>query len=270
MTTMLQTTGGRLAYEVYGESGRPIVAVPGLGDTRATFRALGPLLAEAGFVLYAMDLRGHGDSDAGFDSYTPEDIGDDMLALVEALDLHDVVLAGNSIGAAAVAHAALQSDRVTGLVMLSGFVRDMPADRWFRPVVPLLLADLWGPGLWGRQRKTLFVTKPADLDANTDALVANVREPGRMAAVRGMIRATKSGVAARLGEVTVPTLILMGAQDPDFSDPAVEAQTQAELLGGQPVVQMVEAAGHYPQIERPDVVARHIQAFLEQEARLGA
>lgn len=270
MTTMLQTKGGRVAYEVYGSGGSPIVAVPGIGDTRANYRLLGPRLAEAGYILHAMDLRGHGDSDVGFGSYTPEDIGDDIVALLEAQDLRDAVLIGNSIGGAAIAHAAVRTDRVSRLVLLNGFVRDMPADRWMRPLVPLLFGGPWGRWLWGMYRASLHKIRPSDFDANHAEVLANLAEPGRMRAVRAMLRASKASIAARLSEVSVPALIMMGSADPDFSDPAQEGRSQAEQLGGNNRVVVIDGAGHYPQIECPDQTARHILDFMPREARLGA
>lgn len=270
MSTLLRTRGGQVAYEIYGTGGTPVVAVPGIGDTRASYRALGPILADAGYTLYAMDLRGHGESSADFDSYTPEDIGDDVVDLLEALDLRDAVLIGNSIGGASIAHASLQTDRVARLVLLNGFVRDMPADRWMRPLVPVLFASPWGVAVWGMYRKTLFVSEPADHQANRAEVLENLREPGRLHAVRSMMRASKASIGARLSEVSVPALIVMGAQDPDYSDPAEEGRIQAEQLGGQNHVVVVDRSGHYPQIERPDATARAILDFLAQEARLGA
>ncbi|MEZ4316986.1 MAG: alpha/beta hydrolase [Myxococcota bacterium] len=259
---MLQTNGGRVAYETFGSGGIPIVAVLGIGDTRATYRALGPLLAAAGFTFYAMDLRGHGGSDVGFASYRSEDIGDDVVALLDALDLRDAVLLGNSVGAAAIVHASLESDRVGRLVLLSGFVSDPPNFAVLRIVLGLAFAWPWGVWAWGMYRKTLFASPPPDLDANQVEVLANLREPGRLAAVRAMMRASKVEIEARLGSVRVPALIAMGARDPDFADPAEEARLQSEKLGGANQVVLIDETGHYPQIERPEPTARAILDFL--------
>jgi len=263
MTRMLQTRGGRVAYETYGAEGTPIVALPGIGDTRASYRALGPRLADAGYAVFAMDLRGHGQSDAGFASYTSEDIGDDVVALLDALNLRRAVLIGNSIGAAAITHAALRSDRVARLVLLSGFVSDPPMFGLIRSLVLPLFSRPWGVWAWGLYRKTLFKTPPADLAANQAAVLDNLREPGRLDAARAMMRASKAGIYARLAEVSVPALIAMGAEDPDFADPVVEAEWQAARLGGDSRAVMIPGAGHYPQVERPVETLDAVLAFLQ-------
>ena len=69
----LARTDGRIAYTLEG-TGPLVVAVPGMGDLRSTFRELtGPLLG-AGFSVAVMDLRGHGASDTTFlaDRGTPD------------------------------------------------------------------------------------------------------------------------------------------------------------------------------------------------------
>ena len=52
----------------------PVFAIPGIGDTRASYRTLAPLLAARNCTVYLMDLRGHGESDSTFASYrkTPQ------------------------------------------------------------------------------------------------------------------------------------------------------------------------------------------------------
>ncbi len=145
-----------MAYDTFGTEGTAIVAVPGIGDTRASYRVLGPLLAEAGYRVIVMDLRGHGESVAGLASYTAEDIGVDVVALLDALDLRDAVLMGSSVGAAAIVHASMTSDRVARLVLLSGFVSDPPNFKWMRPLLGVMFVWPWGVWLWGMYRKTLF------------------------------------------------------------------------------------------------------------------
>lgn len=270
MTQWIQTDGGRIAYEVLGSGGPPVVAIPGIGDTRASYRKLGPALADAGYTVYLTDLRGHGESDVGFASHRSEDIGDDVLRLVEGLDLRDVTLLGNSVGAAASVHASLGSDRIGRIVLLSGFVSDPPKFGLLRFMLLLMFAWPWGVWAWGKYRRTLFKTAPADMGANHTAVLENLRQPGRLRALRAMMRASKASIAARLGDVSVPALIAMGAQDPDFPNPKGEARRQETLLGGQNQVVMVEQAGHYPQIERPEETTRAILEFIRNDGGDGA
>jgi Predicted hydrolases or acyltransferases (alpha/beta hydrolase superfamily) len=95
-------------------------------------------------------------------------------------------------------------------------------------------------------------------------------EPARLAAMRAMLRASKADIAARLGELTVPALVVMGADDPDYPDPAAEGEALRGLLGGPTEVALLAEAGHYPQVERPDETAALVRDFLVREAAHGA
>jgi pimeloyl-ACP methyl ester carboxylesterase len=114
------------------------------------------------------------------------------------------------------------------------------------------------------------VSRPADFDANEAALMTNLRESGRIRAIRQMMTASKAGIEARLGEVKVPALVAMGASDPDFTDPKAEAERQAAALGGNNRVVMIDGAGHYPQIEQPEATAQAIADFVGVEVPVGA
>ena len=256
---------GKIAYDDAGQ-GPLIVMVPGLGDLRAEYRFLAPRLVEAGYRVVTVDLRGHGQSSTGWSDYTSSAIGADVVALVEALDAGPATLVGTSMGAAAVAWAAAEApERVSGAVLIGPFVRDVPPRSWIAGVAQsaMIKAALWGPWgewAWGQVYGTFYGEKPADFEAYRAALVANLAEEGRMDALRGMISASKKDVEVRLAEVKAPVLVVMGTKDPDFADPKAEAETVATLLRGR--VTMVEGAGHYPQVEQPDAVAKAIRAFV--------
>jgi pimeloyl-ACP methyl ester carboxylesterase len=55
--------GNTLAADVYGEEGPPVLLLHGGGQTRHAWRKTGDLIARMGCVAYAVDQRGHGDSE---------------------------------------------------------------------------------------------------------------------------------------------------------------------------------------------------------------
>lgn len=94
---VVNTNGVRLCYDVYGMCDPPpMVLLHGLGGTRSTWRAVAAAFAHSRRV-YAVDLRGHGDSDRP-GRYSVELMRDDVLALVAELGLRGVVLVGHSLG----------------------------------------------------------------------------------------------------------------------------------------------------------------------------
>src|ERR1700690_2806475 len=105
-TSYLSRPEGRIAYDVTGE-GSLVVLVPGMGDLRATYRFLAPVLRAAGYRVACTDLRGHGDSDPTFSSYGDAETAADVLALIDELGGTAVVV-GNSMAAGAAVLAAAE------------------------------------------------------------------------------------------------------------------------------------------------------------------
>lgn len=56
-------SGNRLAADVFGDAGRPVLLLHGGGQTRHAWRRTAVELARSGWVAYAVDQRGHGDSE---------------------------------------------------------------------------------------------------------------------------------------------------------------------------------------------------------------
>ena len=253
--------GGTIAYDDTGD-GPLVVMLPGLGDVRQQYRFLAPDLAAAGYRVVTADLRGHGASSAGWSDYGSEAAGGDLVALIEALGAGPAVVVGNSFGAApAVFAAAERPELVSGLVLIGPFVRRQEMSALTRGALRVMTVGPWKVRAWGAFYDTLYPSaKPADHREHRRALLANLAEPGRFEAVRGMIFRDDAVIEARLAEVRAPTLVVMGTKDPDFPDPAVEARTVADALSGE--VAMVDGAGHYPHVEMPDATNATIARFV--------
>ena len=266
---VLQRPGGRIAYTDQGD-GPLVVMAPGFGDHKEEYRFLAAQLVAAGYRAVAMDLRGHGQSSVGWDDHSCAALGSDMLALVAHLAAGPAILIGNSMSGGAAAWAAAEApDAVAGLVLIDPFARNVPMS-WmkaalFKAVMHTAFVGPWAPAAWGAYYASLYPTaKPADFDAYKAALVASLKEPGRMAALQAMMRADRNDVEPRLSAIRAPALVVMGSRDPDFDNPADEASTMADLVHGKAV--MIDGAGHYPHAEMPEVTAPPILAFLAEVA----
>ncbi len=261
-TRYLDRPGGRIAYDVTG-SGPLVVAVPGMGDLRSNYRYLVPALVAAGYRVATMDLRGHGDSDATFDSYDNVANGSDTLALIEHLGGPAVVI-GNSMGAGAAAWAAAEApQKVSGLVLVGPFVRNPPTSFFKMLMFRLALLRPWGAAAWNAYIPNLYPGRPpADLDEHRARIRESLRRPGHWSAFAATTHTSHEPAEARLGEVRAPTLVVMGDANPDFDDATAEAAYVAEQLRAESV--MVPGAGHYPHAEYPELVGPAIVGFLER------
>ena len=106
--------GIRLFYERTGE-GRPLVLLHGNGEDHTIFDEAVEVLSNR-FTCYAIDSRGHGQSDE-VDELHYADMASDLLAFLEELDLRDVVLCGYSDGGIVALLAPGQTDRISDLVV---------------------------------------------------------------------------------------------------------------------------------------------------------
>ena len=265
-TEYLSRPEGRIAFDVAGD-GPLVLLVPGMGDLRATYRFLRPALLASGYRVATTDLRGHGDSDPTFTAYGDIETASDLAALVDHLG-GPAVLVGNSMGAGAAAYlAADRPDLVSALVLVGPFVRNGSISAFTRIMMRVALAAPWAAMSWKSYAPKLYAgTRPDDFDSYLPEVIASITRPGYAAAFSRTTRTDHSQVEARLGEVTTPTLVVMGEKDPDFPSPKTEADWIATALNASVV--MVPEAGHYPQSQRPELVAPAITAFLA-EAGIG-
>jgi pimeloyl-ACP methyl ester carboxylesterase len=270
-THWLKRERGRLAYSEGGQ-GPLVVCVPGLGDLRQEYRFLAPALIDAGFRAVSLDLRGHGESSTGWDDLSAEAIGSDVLALINHLGSENTLVVGTSMAAGAAVWAGAEAPAaISGLVLIGPFVRDIGSPtqlRLYRALFRIVLARPWGLAFWMRYWSSLFPTrKPADFEAYAERLRRDLAQPERFAALRNMMLGpSKRDIEARMTEIEMPVLVVMGTRDRDFKDPTAEARLVADRLQGQ--IAMVEGAGHYPHVEFPERTTRIVVDFCRAATAL--
>lgn len=261
----LQRPDGRISYTVEGQ-GPLVVALPGMGDLRSSYREIVPALVAAGYRVAVTDLRAHGDSDTTFRAFGDIATGRDVLALVEELG-GPAVLLGSSMGAAAATWAgAERPDLVSGLVFYGPLLRDPAMGRAVTGLIHLayrvLFARPWGASAWaGYYRNTLNRGTTAPwLEDHVAAIRSSLKEPGRLAGFRRLtLQLTHSVVEPRVPEVAAPMLAFVGDLDPDYRDEEAEV---AWLESQRVRVVRVPEAGHYPHAQRPDVALPGTLDFL--------
>lgn len=123
--TVATADGGQLVAWVMGaEDGPVVVCAHGWTADRRIWAATARRLVASGHRVVVYDERGHGGSRAGHAGLAISALGDDVAAILERLDVHDVVLAGHSMGgmavqAFAIEHKDMLAERVRALVLVS-------------------------------------------------------------------------------------------------------------------------------------------------------
>lgn len=264
----LDLPDGRLAYEDNGH-GPLIVATPAMLDLRSELRHLVPLLVDAGFRMVTIDQRGMGDTSAIWPEYGSTPMAEDLIALIEHLDAGPAVIYGTSNGAAAgVCVAAERPDLVSALVLAAPFVRDGKASWLQRRLMSVMRIPFLTLPVYLSYYAKWEPRKPrvADFDEHVRRLKANLKEPGRGHVINAYIfEQTHRQAEARLAEVSIPALVIMGTADVDWPDPLAEANWIASRLSAD--VLMLEGAGHHPHVEFPQAVADAVSSFLARHMR---
>jgi pimeloyl-ACP methyl ester carboxylesterase len=263
----IEANGVKLHYLDYGTAGcPPMVCVHGGAAHAHWFDFVAPGLTPDHHV-FAPDLRGHGDSAwADPQTYLFETHAEDLHALLEKLDLNDVVLIGHSMGGMiSLLHTATHPGRIGRLVIVDSIML-MPMDRV--------------------TKMREFSARPGKSYATQDELVARYRlEPAesQLAAPEVIHRmAVHSGrkdgegrwqhkadrrVYANFQQIAgvplwekikVPALVITGERSTRFT-PEVMANIQARA----PQVQMkkVPASDHHIMLENPQGFVDVVQEF---------
>jgi len=205
----------------------------------------------------AYDHRGTGATAAPVESITLESLVNDLFAVMDKLNIEKCVLTAESAGGIVAVTAALQQPhRFDGLVLVDAMLHneDDGHDAAFIQ------------GLKFQYEQTIgqFVDSCViESESNSE----EIRNWGRKILARStsdasikLLKCTHGiDLRSRLGEITIPTLLIHGDMDAlvPFSDSEYAAsQIQNSLL------HIVEGAGHVPTVTRPREVADEINQFF--------
>jgi pimeloyl-ACP methyl ester carboxylesterase len=271
MTEHLNIAGSDIAYDLIGQ-GPLVVLAHGIGDSRHAYRFLAPALAEAGYRVANVDIRGCGESGLGWDGYSRTDIAGDLVALVRHLGGPAVIVGHSISGGAATIAAATAPDLITGVIELAPFTRPQPMDlggllrtRRFRTGYRHLGQTMFLGSLkaWKKYLDLAYPTKPADWDGELARIEGKLGEPGRMKALQKMCQTNPGDAGAQLPHVTCPVLVIEGSADPDWADPRAEGEKIInDLPAGVGELFVLDGAGHYPHAQTPDRVLALAEPFL--------
>jgi 3-oxoadipate enol-lactonase len=239
-----------VAYSLAGDPGKPLLVMSSaLGTARAMWDAQHPLGADFSLLLY--DHRGLGESPAPPGPYSVEDLGGDVVALLDKLGVASASFCGVSLGGmVGLWLAAHHPERVNSVVAMSALSRLEPASRYFdraaavraRGIAPIASSVV---ARWFTER--FAAEHPAILAGFTTALGAMSAE-----GYAGCCEALATcDLRADIQRIVTPTLIIAGAEDP-IVPAASAAMFSASFRDGG--VAVVPDAAHLVNVEQPDIV----------------
>ena len=200
--------------EVAG-SGPPLILIHALGlDGRMWSRQVEALAPR--FEVLAYDVRGHGLSDKPAGPYTLEQMADDLHGLVAAWGIRRAYVAGISLGGMVAQTFALDYPELVESLILADTTSEYPPEarrafeerarevesRGIGPIVESTLERWFTPEYRQREVQTVDEIR---------AILRQADRAGYAAACRAVARVD---LTSRLGKLTVPTLVVVGAEDP--------------------------------------------------------
>jgi pimeloyl-ACP methyl ester carboxylesterase len=270
-----EVNGTRLHYVTSGTSGSPVLLVHGFPETWWAFRKLIPLLA-ASHRVFAVDLRGFGDSGNEPGEYDSATSAEDLHLLIGQLGAGPVHLTGQDISGATVFRLAATHPQdvlsLTAIEMgLAGFGLEMLADvthggTWYigvlaAPGIPEML-------LAGREREFLgqfafpamSATPGAITGADIEEFARTYSRPGGWRGAAGLYQSMlQEGpdirALAKTPGLTVPVLAV-GAGGGPFT-----ASTMSQATPGEISSVSLDGVGHYAAMEAPDELAKALLDF---------
>ncbi len=271
--------GGSIHYVERGE-GQPLVLLHGVTLRWDIWAPQLRHLADR-YRVIAVDLRGHGESRAGAAGYGLPVLGDDLATLLTALDLHDALVVGHSMGGMTtlrfcVDHRDVLAERVAGIgLVATAAAMPMPA-----PVVALLSSP--GQKVLDRLEHGRTVPNYRVRDNSVSTLMARLafgkKPPGRaVAQVREMledipqtesmtswIKILEHDTREHLPHLDVPAFVVVGTRD--TLTPPANAKLIAERFPGCEL-HVLKSAGHQLMQERPAELELLVDQLAARDAR---
>jgi pimeloyl-ACP methyl ester carboxylesterase len=267
------TVGGYRLHLLEAGAGPAVLLLHGFAGSAEEWRDTGERLIAAGYRAIAVDGLGFGRSDKPGDAPYSLRLSADLYAgLLDALAIERAAIVAHSMGGKyALATALLHPSRVGGLALV--------ATDGFSPGSPLTRAGGWpligAAMLWLSARpavvRAMFGVALYDPEPQLKAaLLARARAallgPDNRRALTALSRrydATDlrhTGLAARLGELRVPALLLWGEEDRVFGLQSIGRTAAAAIPGARLVT--IPRCGHFPHLERPRLVQGLLLGFL--------
>ena len=253
MNRLQRPDGVTLAFQVHHPQapGVPLLLTHGFGATAGMWdRNVDALSVDRPVIVW--DQRGHGSSDApvDMDLYSEQISVADMAAILDAAGADRAVLGGMSLGGyLSLAFNLVYPQRVAALVLVDtgpGYRNDAARDKW----------NAWVE----RRAQQLERGEPATDFSAEVAQAVHEHPEGLPRAARGVMAQKDARVIASLDSITVPTLVIVGAQDTDFLAGADymhrHISTASKLV--------IDNAGHAANMDQPAAFNVAVRKLLEQ------
>lgn len=253
------STGVRLHYAEQGNPANPpVILLHGYSDSWFSYSRVIDGLAQTAHV-FALDQRGHGDSDQPETGYSVSDFAADVVAFMDALNLSSATVVGHSMGSLVAQQVALSApDRVARLVLIGSATNLRCAEiAELHQAVMTLDDPVSVEFIREFQVSTIYFPIP---DAFLERAITESQKLSANVWHKVITSLLDFDSTAELSRIQSPTLILRGDHDTIF--PA-SAQQALETGIANSKVKIYSETGHALHWERPECFLEDVQDFLK-------
>jgi len=258
----IDLNGFKVSYQLSGPEGAPVVCLShSLASSRVMWDPQTAALHQ-NFRLLRYDTRGHGGTDAPSGAYDLDQLGDDAVAMLDALGIDLVHWVGLSMGGMIGQNLALRYPERLASVMLCDTLGVVPEEA--QPVWEERIQVAVRDGMAPLCESTLarWFT-PAYLHLSPPA-VETIRSQLMDTPVSGYVGCCEAirrlDYLDRLHEISLPVCVVVGEEDPATPPSASEAIHQ-RIAGSSLVV--IDNAAHLSNVEQPELFNAAMLGFLE-------
>ncbi len=261
--------GTSLAVRSHEGNRRPVLLMHGLASNALLWRQVAETLAARGHAVAAVDLRGHGRSEAPSTGYTTAQAAHDVTALAAALgwQASGPLVVGQSWGANVAIHSAAQSALWGGVMCVDGgWIHLQPRfadfDECWAALKPPSFGDATPEQALARIQGFVRGWPAHSVDAimgNLEVVDGRVRNRLSFEHHRSIVHSLwEDDPATNYGRVNVPvSLIVAGKATSEDVDQALEQLPDA-------TARWYPEAHHDIHLQQPDVVAEQVFALIDR------
>jgi pimeloyl-ACP methyl ester carboxylesterase len=258
---IVEANGQGIYCEVHGD-GEPLLLIAGFACDHTVWDLVLPPLAKR-FRVVAFDGRGMGRT-PGPGPASIREMAADAVAVLDALETGPAHVVGHSMGGMVAQQLALSHPQHVRTLTLAATCAQVGCRAQSVIVSAAELAELVEPAVAARAAlpwmySDAFFATPGAADQTVEQMLANPFQP----TVEGISRQSEAigefDASARLGEISCPTLVMVGREDILFP-----VESARQLADGIPDAQLVvlERTAHLLVIESPDAVTATMLKFL--------
>ncbi len=253
------SNGARLAYRVDGPDDAPtLVLINSLGTNMHMWDSQVAQLSNTLHIV-RYDSRGHGSSDVPAGPYTLEQLGHDLLALLDTLQIEQTHICGLSLGGiVGLWFAVTYPDRVARAVFANTAARIGTTDGWDARIDAVTTGGMATirDAVVGRFLSAKFREHNPEMTQQ----ISNMLEATHPVGYSGACAALRDAdLRAVVKTIHTPSLIIAGALDE--STPPSQAQgLHAAITGSQLTV--FDEVAHLSNVERPKEFSEYVLNFL--------